>query len=395
MSTPEQAKRKKRKRKKPRLTKQARQERRSLLRFLLAFVGILVLGIGISVVLIQVRSRSVGNVIDYQRFVQSDVNTNLAFVQALTPAAVTSAMRIGIYRENQMSDHCLITIPPGTSVPTICTWLEDAGVIGSQKAEALAIYLVQQGIDREIKAGIYLFPQNIDLETAALILIKGFSDWAVFSFSDGMTIDQIDAYLHMRGITSRGDFIAAADKVVSECDGSFAEGYFYPETYVVSVDKTAASLLARAMYDTCLTEISPYYEAIEQQGHTIDEVMIIASMIQRETADPDDMPLISGIIWNRVATHMPLGIDATTRYETGNWDRPITTSELQADTPYNTRKRPGIPPTGISNPGPAAIEAAVYPEKTEYFYYLHDRSGLIHPAITYAEHLEHVKRYLR
>lgn len=107
------------------------------------------------------------------------------------------------------------------------------------------------------------------------------------------------------------------------------------------------------------------------------------------------MPIISSVIANRIDQGMPLGIDATTRYESGDWSGPITLEQLQADTPYNTRRRPGLPPTGISNPGRDALAAAALPAQTSFLYYLHDRDGIMHPSETYAEHLDLVQQYLR
>jgi len=107
------------------------------------------------------------------------------------------------------------------------------------------------------------------------------------------------------------------------------------------------------------------------------------------------MPLIAGIIWKRLDEGIPLGIDATTRYELNDWTNPISKEALENPTPYNTRRKRGLPPTGISSPGFDALQAAAYPKKSPYYYYLHDRTAQIHFAVTYDEHLENVQTYLR
>ncbi len=382
-------------RKKRSQSKKAKKERLSAVRFF----GVLTVLLGVvAAIIIGTHARRVKDTMipeDFSWMVESDVGASLEFAQYLSSTEKSTAQLLRTWLENPVDDHTLIQIPRGTSVQQICSILKTQGVLGRVSEDALEQYLVREGLDTRIRAGIYLFPDDLSLGAIALVLVKGFSDYAVLPFYDGITIDQIDSYLSGLGIVHEGAFRSAAERIVLMYDGSFAEGYMFPETYVVPVDEHSAEALAAVMFLTCIDRIAPFKDAVEQSGRSLDEVMIVASMIQRETANTDEMAMIAGIIWNRLDAGMPLGIDATTRYETDNWDRPITMDELQADTPYNTRKHIGLPPTGISNPGLDAIHAAVYPEKTRYYYYLHDRSGNIHPAETYAEHLTNIERYLR
>jgi uncharacterized YceG family protein len=100
------------------------------------------------------------------------------------------------------------------------------------------------------------------------------------------------------------------------------------------------------------------------------DVLVIASMVEREAQLPAERPLIAAVIYNRLKDGVPLGIDATIRYATGNWSRPLRRSELEIDSPYNTRKRAGLPPTPIGNPGLAAMQAAAAPANVDYRYYV-------------------------
>jgi UPF0755 protein len=99
-------------------------------------------------------------------------------------------------------------------------------------------------------------------------------------------------------------------------------------------------------------------------------LLIIASMVQAEAQTSRDRPLIASVIYNRLADHMPLQIDATTRYATGNYTRPLTVSELNSPSPYNTRVHAGLPPTPIGNPGIASLQAAAHPATTNYLYFV-------------------------
>lgn len=125
------------------------------------------------------------------------------------------------------------------------------------------------------------------------------------------------------------------------------------------------------------------------------DVLIIASMVERETQVARERAIVASVIYNRLERGIPLGIDATTRYETGNWTRPIRVSELEAETPYNTRLRPGLPPTPIGNPGLASMRAAARPRQTDYIFYVRKpgKSGEHAFSETSAEFERDVARY--
>ena len=117
-------------------------------------------------------------------------------------------------------------------------------------------------------------------------------------------------------------------------------------------------------------------------------------MIEREANLDAEMPMIADVLWKRLDEGIHLGVDATTRYELNEWKRPLYTADFQKDSPYNTRKKYGLPPTAISNPGIKAIRAAVYPKKNKYYYYLHDRKGQIHWGKTHDDHVRNKQQYL-
>ena len=110
--------------------------------------------------------------------------------------------------------------------------------------------------------------------------------------------------------------------------------------------------------------------AAKRRGLSPYDVLIIASMVERETALPRERKLIAGVIYNRLKQSIPLGIDATIRYQLDNWQRPLRMSELERDTPYTTRLHQGLPPTPIGNPGLDSIKAAANPAKTKYLFFV-------------------------
>jgi UPF0755 protein len=149
-----------------------------------------------------------------------------------------------------------------------------------------------------------------------------------------------------------------------------AEGFLFPATYTLVADSPARDLVSKQLdaFEDNFKGIDLHYA--KRKNLTRYDVLIIASMIEREVQIDRERPLVAAVIYNRLARDMTLGIDATIRYEKNNWDRPLRVSELEEVTPYNTRKVVGLPPTPIGNPGRASLEAAADPAREDYIYYV-------------------------
>ncbi|MCW3040616.1 MAG: mltG, partial [Solirubrobacterales bacterium] len=151
------------------------------------------------------------------------------------------------------------------------------------------------------------------------------------------------------------------------------EGFFFPASYTLRASASAATLVKEQLSTFKRETAKIDYAYAKKKQLSRYDVLIIASLIENEAQTAKDRPLIAAVIYNRLKQGIALGIDATTRYETGNYGangRPILQSELDADTPYNTRRKPGLPPTPISNPGLASLKAAAQPAKVPYLYYV-------------------------
>lgn len=181
-------------------------------------------------------------------------------------------------------------------------------------------------------------------------------------------------------------------------DANHTEGTYFPDTYLIPVDESTSDV-AKRMRANFEEKFAPFVKEANAQNIKWTTLLKIASLVQREASDKKDMPLIAGIIWNRLLSDMKLDIDATLQYARGNTGQgfwaPISVADKQKDSPYNTYKYTGLPPRPIANPGTEAIHAVLYPEKTECLYYLHDSSGITHCARTYEEHQKNIKFYLR
>jgi len=179
----------------------------------------------------------------------------------------------------------------------------------------------------------------------------------------------------------------------------YREGVYFPDTYLIPVDENGLDT-AKRMIIRFNEKFEGYPEKFAQKDILWTTGLKVASIIQREAAGRQDMALISGVIWNRLLNDQALEIDATVQYARGNtgsgWWAPIRASDIdEIDSAYNTYKNEGLPPTPISNPGIDAIEAALNPEETDCFYYLHDSNRQIHCAKTLEEHEENIDIYLR
>jgi UPF0755 protein len=149
-----------------------------------------------------------------------------------------------------------------------------------------------------------------------------------------------------------------------------AEGFLFPATYTPREGSPMSGLVKQQLdaFQENFGSVDLSYA--KRKNLTRYDVLIIASLVERETQLARERPLVASVIYNRLSDGMPLGIDATIRYETRNWSRPIRESELQADTPYNTRLHRGLPPTPIGNPGLASIKAAARPARTRYLFFV-------------------------
>ena len=177
----------------------------------------------------------------------------------------------------------------------------------------------------------------------------------------------------------------------------YTEGVYFPDTYLIPRTESPAAV-AQRLQKRFEEVFAPYANEALQQNIRWPTVLRIASIVQREAAGTSDMPLIAGIIWNRLLQNMPLDIDSTVQYARGNtgkgWWAPVAPADLKIDSPYNTYMHTGLPPLPICDPGLDAINAVLHPAQTSCLYYLHDPSGQIHCATTYAQHQQNIATYL-
>lgn len=184
-------------------------------------------------------------------------------------------------------------------------------------------------------------------------------------------------------------------------DYDHLEGVYFPDTYLIPIDEGGLEIADR-MRRRFDEKFAPYQSQFLSENIKWTTALKIASIIQREAAGKEDMPLIAGILWNRLLNDMKLEVDATIQYARDDRDnltigfwKPIKPEDKQIDSKYNTYKYAGLPPFPISNPGLDAINAVLNPAETDCLYYLHDADRQIHCAKSFEKHQENIEKYLK
>lgn len=295
------------------------------------------------------------------------------------------------------SGRITVTVPEGATGSDVADLLYKKDLIKS--TTAFNFYLRQNDFGSRLKAGRFVFRESDDMGKIVDILVSGKSSEVVLTLLEGWTARQMAEKLESEEITTVGAFMECLEKCEFDFNflpDGYLEGYLYPDTYFVNPDSyNDANFIARLLntFKNKLTEDD--WEAINKSPKSFEEIMIMASIVEREERNTSERPTVAGVLWNRFDANIGLGADATVLYGLGRTSGGLNYEDLQSDSPYNTRKYAGLPPTPISNPSISSIRAALYPEDTDYWYYLHDPEGNIHYAKTLDEHNVNKSRYIR
>ncbi|MBI4089246.1 MAG: endolytic transglycosylase MltG [Candidatus Levybacteria bacterium] len=272
--------------------------------------------------------------------------------------------------------------------------LKEQGFIKSQVAFDLALTLKNK--HNKIQSGGYYLSKNMNVWRIINAITKG-PDLKWVTVLEGMRKEQIGERLKKTFGWSDED-LKKWNEVYTAMKYDYVEGVYFPDTYLIPVKEDGLQIALR-MINRFNEKLAPFQKKFSEKNIIWTTGLKIASIIQREAAGPQDMPLIAGVLWNRLLKNQKLQIDATIQYAKGKvgdtWWSVVTPSDIQnIDSSYNTYQYAGLPPHPISNPGLDAIKAVLNPEETKCLYYLHDYKGQIHCAVTYEEHLENIKEYL-
>jgi len=285
-----------------------------------------------------------------------------------------------------LSQEVLITIPEGYSVRQTSRVLAEHGVVTSQ----YGFELFARIFDREVHAGRYQFTAGIHiLATVSQRLSE--SDYGDAYVN--ITIPEGSTRHDIASILEKSELAISKELFMNASNGK--EGYLFPDTYYFVPGDTVATVLAK-LQSTFDDKITKLELDISNSPHNLNEILTMASLIEREaSSDEQEMKIISGILWKRIAKGMPLQVDAPFMFLLGKTSSQLTLADLAIDSPYNTYVHTGLPPSPIGNPGIRAIEAALYPIDNSYFFYLHGSQGGVHYAKNFEEHKANKQAYLK
>jgi uncharacterized YceG family protein len=282
------------------------------------------------------------------------------------------------------SGEAIVTVPEGVSAGDVADLLSDNDVVSNGTLFEWRLKLA--GKTDKILPGRYVLAHNMSYATAIDRLTSSGGKVNV-TIPEGEDRTQIAHTVGDLGL--QGDYLAATKSVKGFDPNRYGaqnpktlEGFLFPATYELDPGANVSQLVSEQLqaFKQNIGGVNLSYA--KSKNLTVYDVLTIASMIDKEVQIPSERPLVSAVIYNRLHRGMPLGIDATTRFEFHNYTGEITESQLQSSSPYNTRRHAGLTPTPIGNPGLAAIKAAARPAKVNYIYYVLNGDGSGHHCFT-------------
>jgi len=288
----------------------------------------------------------------------------------------------------------VLLFPIGSSSRTIAAQLQSAGVVRSRLAFQLVHYVLPK---RRLKAGEYRFERPAGGLEVFDRIARGDAVIRTVVVPEGYNIFEIAAAIGGAGLGSKADFLAEATHdtaLVHSIDpqARSLEGYLFPDTYqfsrILSMHDMAAAMVRRFRKESQLLGLD----------HDTHRIVTLASIVEKETAAPDERPEVASVYANRLAKNMALAADPTVVYAAmleGDYRGTIYQSDLQSDSPYNTYRFAGLPPGPIANPGAASLRAAMQPAQTDYLFFVAagDGSGRHHFSSTFEQHERNVVAY--
>ena len=288
----------------------------------------------------------------------------------------------------------VITIREGMSLKEVASTLKSKGIITNKDLFILWTRLL--GNSRKIKAGEYLLNSGMTPARIIEILTKGIIITYTVTVPEGFSIEQIGNILDENDLADKNSFISLAYEpgVIQKygISGPSLEGFLYPDTYQFG-KSLPPLLIIDVMVKRFREIIGPYMKRIEELGMTVGEVITLASIVEKEAGNAEEMPLIASVFLNRLKKGMRMESDPTVIYGMNNFTGNLTRKDLLESTPYNTYVIRGLPPGPISNPGLASIKAVLYPAETNYLYFVSKNDGTHYFSVSIEEHNRAVWTY--
>ncbi|MBI4257017.1 endolytic transglycosylase MltG [Candidatus Uhrbacteria bacterium] len=300
-----------------------------------------------------------------------------------------------------------ITIEEGASVEAIATQLEDEGIITSK----FFFKMYTRLSDAVLQAGIFELKPGMSLRSVVQELGYAAAQEVQITIPEGFTIDQIGEVVvealpeieltdWKAVVSAQGRRVLTEDEILAGIPNDQGlEGYLFPDTYRFRADANASTVVETMILTLqrrlAENDIAIPRNLIFEGGLTFHEMLTLASIVEREVRDPEDMKLVAGVFYTRMKIGMALQADSTVNYVTGKDDASVSLEDSKVHSPYNTYQNLGLPPGPISNPGMNAILAVLNPTDSDYLYFLTTDEGEVVYAKTFDEHVRNKYQYLK
>lgn len=303
-----------------------------------------------------------------------------------------------------------VTITSGMRAQKVADLLEQSGLIRS--AFLFSGWMKIEGEGSRFQAGVYELTPGMTREEIVAKLNKGdiiAEATSRFTIPEGFTVQQISARLAESGDVNKDKFLEAAGQVSQLTGSSWTksipqnsnlrfplEGYLFPDTYEMKRGSTETDIINRMLseLDLKIDQLPEDWQiTLEERGLTVHQLLTIASLVEREVVLDEERPIVSSVIQNRLEKKMPLQIDATIQYLLDKQKERLLEVDLKVESPYNTYQQVGLPPGPIASPSFKSIEAALYPDETDYLYYVTKKDGTNSHlfAVTYKQHQKNIQ----
>lgn len=340
-----------------------------------------------------------------------NMKTILKFLLILFAGAIISLAAVFLYLERGVGQVAnaqdtklrTIVIPRGTGASAVADKLQQEGVI--QNSLYFLYYAWSQNAASQLKAGTYNLSPSMHISDIVSVMEEGSSSDIRVTIPEGSSSADIERRLIAAGLQiKQGEFISFANMTVKDTRNKFdypflaqlslgqdLEGYLFPDTYDFAPDATVAQIGAKMLENF-------HGKAMPVAGQSIanlNDAITLASILEKEVQTYEDMRTVAGLLNNRLQVGMPLQVDASIAYLTGKKTGEITAKDKTFNSPYNTYMHKGLPPGPITNPGLKSIQAALNPQKNDYWYYLSAPDGRTIFSKTLEEHNANKAKYLR
>jgi UPF0755 protein len=287
--------------------------------------------------------------------------------------------------QSKSSAEKIFVVPQGQVAKSIGQRLFDEGLIRSRLA--FELLLDRQGLENQLQAGDFKLSPAMNLSRIIQTLAHGTLDYWI-TFPEGWRVEEYAARLAENSDFDPQAFILAAKPY---------EGRLFPDTYLIPKNASAEDIVS-ILTDNFEGKFAPLRKEVLATNLSESQVIILASLIEREARHQTDRPLVASVLHNRLRIGMALQVDASVQYILGKannwWPKNLSPKDLKTPSVYNTYLHSGLPPAPIANPGLASLEAAIHPAQTNYLYYLSDASGNNHYAEDLETHNQNIAKYL-